>query len=440
MTNEVAIRVHDLSKMYKIYQRPSDVAKELVTGRKRYREFWALKDISFEIKKGEVVGIMGRNGAGKSTLLKILTGVLDRTSGSVNVKGRISAILELGTGFHPEYTGRENVLMGGLCLGMSKEEINEKMESIIEFSELGDFIDQPFRTYSSGMQARLTFATATAVEPDILVVDEALSVGDAKFQLKCFDKMRRLREAGSTVILVSHDANSVASLCERVFLFDNGILLNSGSPLEITRQYYRRLFGEQETPLSLKGEAVEDKSEDMATNERLFLKEGAHSLAPSHKKKASISEIAIVSEVTGRPLKQLETGKQYLVRCRVDFSAAIENPGLGFLIRNSRGLEVFGTNSSVLGVSFPKIEAGCSLECFLEMRVFLTHGPYFLTVAISENSMTCGWQHCDSKYDDYRFEMGRNHALTDASLVDLLPKMSVQICDAKQRNDPLLDR
>ena len=244
-TSDLTIHVSNLCKEFKLYDHPSDMFGEMISGRARHRSFWALQDISFKVYSGQAVGLLGRNGAGKSTLLKIISGTLDKTSGEVYTKGRISSILELGTGFNGEYTGRENIYLGGLMIGLNGAEIKEKEDWIIEFSELRNFIDQPFKTYSSGMQARLTFATAVCVDPDILIIDEALSVGDARFARKSFAQMEEFRKEGKTILLVSHNSNQVASFCDYGLILEHGRVYDSGEPSRLRGVYYNLLFGKE---------------------------------------------------------------------------------------------------------------------------------------------------------------------------------------------------
>ncbi|RYG38969.1 MAG: ABC transporter ATP-binding protein, partial [Burkholderiales bacterium] len=215
---------------------------EALTGRTKHTDFCALDSVSFNMKRGSVLGVLGRNGAGKSTLLRLVAGTLEQTRGKVVTHGRIASILELGTGFHLDYSGRENVFLGGMCLGLSRAEIKQKFDEIVEFSELAEFIDRPFRTYSSGMQARLTFAVATSIDPDILIIDEALAVGDARFSLKSFDRIREFRRRGKAILLVSHDINTVSSFCDEAILLERGKLIAEGSPPTVCNYYHELLF------------------------------------------------------------------------------------------------------------------------------------------------------------------------------------------------------
>lgn len=244
MSEDIIIDVKNITKMYKLYEKQSDRLKESLslTRKKYHREFYALSDISFCVKKGDSLGIIGENGAGKSTLLKILTGVTTPTSGTMVINGKVSALLELGAGFNPEYTGKENVFLNGTIMGYTKEEMQEKYESIVNFADIGDFIYQPVKSYSSGMFARLAFAVAINVEPDILIVDEALSVGDMFFQHKCFRKMEELKEKGATILFVSHDLASVKEMCTKAVWLEKGTLKMFGENLEVCNEYSNNLL------------------------------------------------------------------------------------------------------------------------------------------------------------------------------------------------------
>jgi ABC-type polysaccharide/polyol phosphate transport system ATPase subunit len=247
MSSDIAIQLSNLSKCYQIYDKPQHrLWQGLVRGRKQfYREFWALKDVSFEVKKGETVGIIGRNGSGKSTLLQLICGTLTPNSGNIEVNGRVAALLELGAGFNPEFTGRENVYMNASVLGLSKQEIDAKYDDIAAFADIGEFIEQPVKTYSSGMFARLALSVAINVEPDILVVDEALSVGDIAFRNNCMIKIKQLRDQGKTILFVSHDLSTLQLICDKVIWLNNGLIVANGQPISVCQQYYAFMAGDK---------------------------------------------------------------------------------------------------------------------------------------------------------------------------------------------------
>lgn len=246
MSYEVSISVNNISKCYQIYDKPSDrLMQMLARGKKQYfREFWALRDISFKVGRGETIGVIGRNGSGKSTLLQMICGTVSPTSGVIQTRGRVAALLELGAGFNTEFSGRENVFLNAAILGVSREEIAEKMEKILRFSELGDFLDQPVKTYSSGMYSRLAFSIAIHVDPDILIVDEALAVGDARFVAKCMRRIKDIQSQGATILFVSHDVGSVRTLCERAIWLDKGCMQDQGDVFPVTGRYMEFMFKE----------------------------------------------------------------------------------------------------------------------------------------------------------------------------------------------------
>jgi lipopolysaccharide transport system ATP-binding protein len=255
LTPSVAIAARRVGKRYRLYQRQSDRLVEMLTGRRRHRPFWGLRDVSFDVARGEVVGIVGRNGAGKSTLLRMLTGISTPTEGEIDVNYRMSAILELGTGFHPEFSGRENVSLGGAILGMTDEEIRRKYDDIVDFAELGPYMDMPFRTYSLGMQARLSFSVAISVDPEILIIDEALAAGDAAFIGKCFDRIHQICQSGATVLFVSHNSYLVQRLCTRALWIEGGRLAGDAGPAIICRDYEAALRRRQEDDLAARNDA-----------------------------------------------------------------------------------------------------------------------------------------------------------------------------------------
>jgi ABC-type polysaccharide/polyol phosphate transport system ATPase subunit len=340
------IRVDGVIKDFRIYGHPFDLVKELLIGGNRHRVFRALDEIGFEVRKGEIIGLVGRNGAGKSTLLKIITGVLDYDRGSVQVGGKVSAILELGSGFHPEYTGRENVYFDGICMGMSRHEILSKMPDIIEFAELGAVIDQQFRTYSSGMRARLAFATAISVDADILIIDEALSVGDALFQEKCFQRLREIATSGCTVFFVTHSLGQVYALCTRALLMHKGRILADGEPRRIGYEYELLLQSDRSAHLSPGSIApVFTPDDEEADYSRL---------------KGFVSRLE-VRDSMGNPVTEVHFGERYAVCLGLRFNQDVACFGAGFRLETSSGMVVSSASTALSGLR-PAAKAGDSFE------------------------------------------------------------------------------
>lgn len=313
---DIAICVRGLSKTYKLYRRALDMVLEMFDGRIRHTPSYALRDVSFQIRRGEVVGVIGPNGAGKSTLLKLLAGTLDRTVGEIEIHGKVSAILELGTGFHPDYSGRENIVLGGMCLGMSRDEVMSKMQSIIDFSEMSAVIDQPFRTYSSGMQARLTFATAISVSPDIFIVDEALAAGDAYFVNKCLARMKEICMSGATVFFVSHSTDIVRRLCSRALYISNGRLMGNGSAIDICALY---------------------DSEVLADASRRHLSATMGTGPQTHSDKTQIVQIELFDHLNN-PSRAFYQHDAMSIEITIDSTETLDNPGVWLKFMRNDGV------------------------------------------------------------------------------------------------------
>jgi lipopolysaccharide transport system ATP-binding protein len=414
-----AIVVSHLSKRFDLYSRPADMLWEMVRRQHRHQEYNALTDLSFDVGHGEVVGIIGRNGAGKSTLLKILTGTLEETSGTIAINGKVSAILELGTGFHPEYSGKDNILMGGLCLGMAKEEMKEKLDWVITFSELGTVIDRPFKTYSTGMQARLAFSTAVSVEPDILIVDEALSVGDAKFQRKCYQHMERLREQGRTILFVSHDPRPITGFCDRALLIEQGQLVADGDPRSVMNRYNKMLFDEESQPRSAEAGSRQGATPATAPLNGIFTPSPSELRAGDGK--AEIYDVALVDR-NGRRASSVETGEPCRVMYWVKVHEPVDSIGFGFRFTTVQGTDVYGTSTTVQQITVPASQPGQIYETTFNLTMWLAPGRYFLTVGAARNSL----EMYDRRADVLDFEVTGEFKGYTSSLANLNASVTVE--------------
>lgn len=415
MSSEIAIRVDRLSKCYQIYDSPRARLKQFMMPRahrllrrpspRYYREFWALKDVSFEVRKGETVGIIGRNGSGKSTLLQLICGTLSQTSGTIRCAGRIAALLELGSGFNPEFTGRDNVYMNASVLGLSREEIDARYDEIVAFSELGDFVEQPVKTYSSGMLVRLAFSVAINVDPEILVVDEALSVGDELFQRKCFSRIEAIRSSGATILFVSHSGGQVVELCDRAILLDSGEKLAIGAPKQIVGRYQKLLYAHpdkrdtvrdqilrshgnssSDTQLSREGHEVE--ADDRAVAGDLESDEAFDpNLVPTstimYEERGAYIHGPQVMNSSGDPVNHLVRGRYYRYTYSVRFSQSASSVRFGMLIKTPTGIELAGAVSAPsVRDSVPYVRAGAEYQVEFEFRCSLNAGVYFMNAGV----------------------------------------------------------
>lgn len=374
--NDVSIKIDNITKVYRLYEKPIDRLKEALSFVKKsyHKEHYALKNLSFQIEKGETVGIIGVNGAGKSTILKIITGVLSPTEGSVTVNGKISALLELGAGFNPEYTGMENIYLNGTMMGFSRGEINERLNDILDFADIGDFINQPVKTYSSGMFVRLAFAVAINVEPDVLIIDEALSVGDVFFQQKCYKKIKEL--AGrSTVLIVSHDLNAMTKFCKRIIVMSKGTKAFDGDPNEAIAKYFKIKQGSGRTTVKTENTNVLDYSEYKV---------------PDSKNYSGKMDVVIEKyfySIDGEAFSEsCQRDCEFKISMLINSNIDIPDPIIGYQIRDKYGNEVFGQTSLTSEVEQFEIKSGRNIINFTFDWPEIREGHYFITLGIGNGT------------------------------------------------------
>ena len=386
--SEYAISVKNVSKMYKLYDKPMDRLKESLgfSREKKYREHYALNDVSFAIKKGETLGIIGTNGAGKSTILKIITGVLSQTKGEVLVNGRISALLELGAGFNMEYSGLENVYLNGTMLGYSHEEIDGKLDAILAFADIGEFIHQPVKTYSSGMFVRLAFAVAINIDPDILIVDEALSVGDVFFQAKCYRKFEEFKKMGRTLLFVSHDLGSVNKYCDRAILLNKGEKLAEGSPKEMIDLYKKVLVhqeGAEQAEASPAEAATAEEIETVAEKPQKRKLEKPFSLNPNASeygtKAVEIKDFTLLDS-EGIATNTIEKFTEFSIKMQAQFNETVQEVIYAYTIKDLKGTDLTGTNTMYEKFDIEPLPVGEMQEITFKQRMNLQGGEYLLSL------------------------------------------------------------
>lgn len=459
MSSDVIVEVRGLTKVFPIYDKPHYRLMQMLFdgGRRWYREFTALSDINLVVRRGETVGIVGRNGSGKSTLLQIICGTLAPTEGEVRVRGRVAALLELGAGFNPEFTGRENVYLNGAVLGLSRAEVERKLDDILAFAEIGDFIDRPVKTYSSGMYVRLAFAVAIHVEPDLLVVDEALSVGDEAFQRKCFARIERLRESGCTVLFVSHAATTVVELCDRAILLDHGDLLADGMPKAVISRYQRMLYAPQERLAELRDQMRRERAEGKFVAQESSVGGSSSQGAPAVSRNESLNEayfdegLRSQSEVMyprqgvtiidphlespdGHRVNVINAGKKYVYIYGVKFDQGVAGTRFGMMIKTLTGVEIAGSVSALANEALEWVDAGTSLTIRFEFTCALASGAYFMNAGVL-GRLSEEETYLDRRIDTLMFRVMPSASRLSTGFVDLVDNVDISVAVGTQINE-----
>ena len=406
-----AVEFQGVSKSYAIYNAPGDRLKELLSLNRlnRHRDFWALHDVSFEVKRGETFCVVGENGSGKSTLLQMVAGILQPTSGTVAVNGRVSALLELGAGFNPEFSGRDNVYLNGSILGLTTRQIDERYKDIETFAEIGPFINQPVKTYSSGMVVRLAFAVAINVDPEILLVDEALAVGDIYFRQRCMRKVHELRSRGVTILFVSHAVSDVKAIGDRALWLDHGRLIEIGEPDRVVSKYLAAMTEKDSTYLLLKAGAEEKRKRSGPVHAPEVVETIPNIDHRFGDGRAEVIGIAVMDE-QGRMLYTLDPGSRILVRVSVRARGDLAMPIVGFMLRNQLGMDFSGTNTAREGYELPAMQAGdiFTVDFYLELPE-LYPASFSFSPAIADGTLL-GYQMCDWIDNAVTLQMGRSES------------------------------
>lgn len=455
MTDNIAINVQNITKAYKLYDSHADRVKEAFHPfrQKYHHTFNALNDVTFEVKKGETLGIIGRNGSGKSTLLQIICNILQPTSGSVEIMGRLSALLELGAGFNPEFTGSQNVSINGSILGLTHAEIEARFDEIAIFADIGGFIDQPVKSYSSGMIVRLAFAVAISIDPDILIVDEALAVGDEAFQRKCFARIKQIQERGGTILFVSHSAGAVLELCDRALLLDQGELLIGGSPKQVISLYHKMIFAPQEKINAIKkewrmepnrlniledeeeakgsevsGDVIKKEKKDEPVQESFYAPGMAPQSTVYYEKRGAVIDNPHITTLDGKQVNMLVCGEEFIYTYTVFFERPAFQVRFGMLIKTVSGMEIGGHVSAPAGKGIEYIKEATHWKVQFQFHCLLNPGVYFLNAGvlgiIEGNEIFL-----DRNTDVAMFRVQEKENLTSTAIVDLIKYTHEQIIE-----------
>jgi lipopolysaccharide transport system ATP-binding protein len=411
-SDEIVISASNLGKYYEIYAQPSHRLWQMLwRGRKRFfRKFWALRDVSFEIKRGQSLGIIGRNGAGKSTLLQILAGTLSQSTGSVSVNGKVAALLELGSGFNPEFTGRENVYLNATILGFSREDTDQRFDEIAAFADIGEYIDQPVKSYSSGMMLRLAFAVSACVDPDVLIIDEALAVGDMKFQVKCFDRIRKFKDEGGVFVLVSHDINTINIFCDQTCYLKNGNVSMLGKSRSVTTQYYNDMFNPSDSDRKdeliyaglKKSRAIKDDFDfSIPNHDKSEIDAQLNELKIPDSKPEEIKKILTqpqelgdgsvriikygLYDLNGNPVNLTNPDTEYVLHVRIICLEEIDDCSVGFLLRDNRGMHIYSTSTLLSEINAGDLKQNEIQDIFFKVCIPRVNFPYLIGIGLARS-------------------------------------------------------